>query len=49
MRFVVMTVDVFSDAEAGAHFIDLPLRFLITTFYKSNSQQIHTNKQHVTS
>jgi hypothetical protein len=26
-RFFMMTIDVFSDAEAGAHFIDLPYAF----------------------
>jgi hypothetical protein len=38
-----MTVDVFSVAEAGAHF-DLPLRFLILTFHKLNTQN-NTHKE----
>jgi hypothetical protein len=27
MRFFMMTIDDFSDVEAGAHFIDLPYAF----------------------
>jgi hypothetical protein len=36
LHSLTVTIDVFSDVEAGAHFIDSPYAFPTITFYKLN-------------